>query len=54
MVSKKIVKDGNDMVIAGNFNCKEVSWEAMTTSGGENSWNIYIWRVLRTCNVKAS
>ena len=30
---KKIVKDSNDVVIAGDFNCKEVSWEAMTTSG---------------------
>ena len=36
---KNIVKDSNDVVIAGDYNCKEVNWEAMTTSGGQNSWS---------------
>ncbi len=36
---KKMVMESSDIVTVGDFNCKEINWETLTTTGSENSWS---------------
>ncbi len=36
---EKLVMESSDIVIVGDFNCKEINWETLTTTGSENSWS---------------
>ncbi len=36
---EKIVMENSDIVIVGDFNCKEINWETLTTTGSKNSWS---------------
>ena len=33
-----LLKENNDILMMGDFNCKEVSWYDWLTTGGEESW----------------
>ena len=35
---KEILKEGENTILMGDFNCKEVHWEDMSSEGGEESW----------------
>ena len=41
-----VIENSNNLILMGDFNCKEVCWEQWYTDGGEESWgqNYYIWR----------
>ncbi len=36
---EKIMMESSDIVIVGDFNCKEINWEISTTTGSESSWS---------------
>ncbi len=36
---EKIEMESSDIVIVGDFNCKEVNKKTLTTTGSENSWS---------------
>ena len=36
---EKIVSRDKNVLMVGDFNCKEINWEERTCRGGENSWN---------------
>ncbi len=36
---EKIVMESSDVVIVGDFNCKEINWETLTTTVSENLWS---------------
>ena len=35
---KDVLQESENTIMMGDFNCKEVKWEEMSTEGGENSW----------------
>ncbi len=36
---EKIVMESSDIVIVSDFDCKEINWEILTTTGSESSWS---------------
>ncbi len=36
---EKLVTESSDIVIVGDFNCKEIKWGTLTTTGSETSWS---------------
>ena len=36
---EEIVSQDKDVLIVGDFNCKDINWEDGTCQGGENSWS---------------
>lgn len=34
----ELLEENDDILLMGDFNCKEISWENWTTEGSESSW----------------
>ena len=41
-----MAKEGNKLLLMGDFNCKEVDWEEWSTTGSEESWGGVLLRVM--------
>ena len=39
---KEMLKESDNIILMGDFNCKEVSWEEWTANSGEKSWGNFL------------